>query len=74
MEGLDFVNDSFSTEIICLMIVERIWSKIRVYMDERHNKIDKQKEDERLDKIAEDLAEIKGKQKGFETMLKAKAG
>jgi len=72
MEGLDFVSDSCSTEIIGLMIVERIWSKVRAYLDERHDKIDKKQEDTRMDKIAEDLAEIKGKQKGFEAMLKAK--
>ena len=35
MEGLDLISDSYSAELIALMIVERIWSKVRAYLDER---------------------------------------
>jgi len=69
MNGFDLLPDSYSTEIIIVMIVERLWSKISAYIDARHEKVDKQKDDDRLDKLAEELAEIKGKQAGFQTMF-----
>jgi hypothetical protein len=70
MEGYDVISDSYSTEMLIVLIAERIWSKYSSWMDDRHRKIDKQKEDERLDQIAERLSEIKGKQEGFQDMFK----
>ena len=72
MEGYDIISDSYSTELIIVLVLERLWTKISAYISERHEKIDKQKEDDRLDQIAETLSEIKGKQKGFEVMLNRK--
>ena len=60
MEGYDIISDSYSTEIIVVMIAERMWSKISAYIDDRHSKVDKQKEDDRLDKIAERLSKLEG--------------
>ena len=59
--GFDFLSDSYSTEIIAIMVAERLWSKISAYIDARHMKVDKQKDDDRLDEIAERLARLEGK-------------
>ena len=69
MEGYDIISDSYSAELIIVLVLERLWTKISAYISDRHEKIDKQKEDDRLDKIAEALSEIKGKQEGFQTMF-----
>lgn len=69
MEGYDLVSDSYSMEILILLVVERIWGRISTFLQERHDKIDKQKEDARMDKIAENLSEIRGKQEGFQHMI-----
>ena len=60
MNGFDLLPDSYSTEIIIVMIAERMWSKISAYIDARHEKVDKQKDDDRLDKIAERLSKLEG--------------
>ena len=54
MEGLDYIPDSYSMEVIGLVIAERIWSKYRAYTEAKSN-------DKRIDKMAEDIANIKGK-------------
>ena len=54
MEGLDYIPDSYSMEVIGLVIAERIWSKYRAYTEAKAN-------DKRIDKMAEDIANIKGK-------------
>ena len=61
MEGYDVISDSYSTELIIVMVAERLWSKVSAYIDDRHQKVDKQKEDERLDDIAERMARLEGK-------------
>lgn len=38
MEGYDIISDSYSAEVISLMLLERIWSKVRAYLDEREIK------------------------------------
>ena len=35
MEGYDIISDSYSAEIISVMIVERLWSKVRNYLDRK---------------------------------------
>ena len=69
MEGYDLISDSYSMELMIVLVAERIWSRISTFMTERHDKLDKQKEDDRLDDIAEKLSEIKGKQDGFQQMF-----
>ena len=36
MEGYDILTDSYSSELIVVMIVERLWSKIKNYLDDKH--------------------------------------
>ena len=54
MEEMDLISDSYSMEVIGVLIVERIWGKISGYMDEKRL-------DKRLDKMGEDIARLKGK-------------
>ena len=35
MEGYDVLTDSYSAEVISLMLLERVWSRIRGYLDEK---------------------------------------
>ena len=35
MEGYDILTDSYSSELIVVMIVERLWSKIKNYLDDK---------------------------------------
>lgn len=72
METIDPISDSYSMELLIVLVVERIWGRISSFMDERHKKIDERKNDERLDAIAEKLAEIKGKQDMFSKHLAPK--
>lgn len=48
MEGYDIISDSYSAEVISLMILERIWSKIRSYLDEKATKKEETDLQERL--------------------------
>jgi len=56
MTDFNIIPDSYSSEIIILMVFERIWVKIRSYMDNKSL-------DDRLDKMSEDIAHIKGQLK-----------
>ena len=40
MEGYDIITDSYSAEVIALMLLERAWSKVRSYLDEKEIKKD----------------------------------
>ena len=35
MEGYDILTDSYSSELIVVMIVERLWSKVKNYLDDK---------------------------------------
>ena len=54
MESLDYISDSYSMEVIGLVIAERIWSKYQAYTEAKAN-------DKRIDRMAEDIARLKGK-------------
>ena len=54
MEGLDYVSDSYSMELLGVVIVERIWAKYQAYSEGKTM-------DKRIDKMAEDIARLKGK-------------
>ena len=54
MESLDYITDSYSMEVIGVVIVERIWSKYQAYSEGKTM-------DKRIDKMAEDIARLKGK-------------
>jgi hypothetical protein len=70
MEGYDIISDSYSQEMLIVLVAERIYTRIVSFWEERHKKIDEKKADDRLDQIAERLSEIKGKQEGFQEMFK----
>ena len=54
MESLDYITDSYSMEVIGVVIVERIWSKYQAYSEGKTM-------DKRIDRMAEDIARLKGK-------------
>jgi len=54
MEEYNFVGDVFSGEILILVVLERIWGKIRSWIEERAM-------DKRLDKMSETISYLKGK-------------
>ncbi len=35
---IDIIPDQFSSEVISVMVVERLWSKIKIYLDEKKAK------------------------------------
>ena len=54
MEGYDVIPDSYSAEVIAVMLVERIWSKIRSYLDDKA-------EVKKATKLEQRLAELESK-------------
>ena len=54
MEGYDVIPDSYSAEVIAVMLVERIWSKIRSYLDDKA-------EAKKATKLEQRLAELESK-------------
>jgi len=54
MEEYNFIGDIFSGEILLLVVAERIWGKIRGWIEERAM-------DKRLDKMSETISYLKGK-------------
>ena len=52
--GMDYVSDSYSMEILGVVIAERVWAKWHKYTEDKSN-------DKRMDKMAEDIARLKGK-------------
>ena len=54
MEGYDVIPDSYSAEVIAVMLVERIWSKIRSYLDDKT-------EAKKATKLEQRLAELESK-------------
>ena len=54
MEGFDLVTDSFSGELIGVVIVERIWSKISGWLEGKAL-------DKRIDKMSERIANLEGR-------------
>ena len=50
MEGYDVITDSYSAEVIAIMIVERMWSKVRKYFDA---KAEEKKETKLQNRLAE---------------------
>ena len=53
MEGLDLVSDSFSGELIGIVVLERIWSKISGWLEGKAL-------DKRIDKMSERIATLEG--------------
>jgi len=51
---VDIIPDIFSGELIALVILERIWSKVKAWLEERSL-------DKRLDKMSERIAHLEGK-------------
>ena len=56
MEGMDYISDSYSMEIIIGLIAERMWSKVASYLDDK-------KKDERMDDFGERISKMEGYQK-----------
>ena len=54
MEGYDLISDSYSMEILAVLIVERVWGKIHSYLEDKAL-------DKRLDKMSERIAKLEGK-------------
>ena len=51
MEGYDVLTDSYSAEVISLMLLERVWTKVRGYLDDK----DVTKQESRLEKRLSDM-------------------
>jgi len=54
MEGIDFIPDFLSGEFIGLLALERVWSKVKGWLEEKSL-------DKRLDKMGERIARLEGK-------------
>lgn len=54
MEEYNFIGDMFSGEILLLVVAERIWGKIRGWIEGRSL-------DKRLDEMSENISYLKGK-------------
>jgi hypothetical protein len=54
MEGIDFIPDFLSDGFIGLLALERVWSKIKAWLEEKAL-------DKRLDKMGERIANLEGK-------------
>jgi len=54
MEEYNFIGDIFSGEILILVVLERIWGKIRGWIEGREK-------DKRLDEMSETISYLKGK-------------
>ena len=67
--GLDLITDSYSMEVLGVVIAERLWSKYAIYQKDRDKARQKLDEDKRIDSIDRKLAEMKGKQDTFEKLL-----
>ena len=57
----DYISDSFASEAAILIAVERLWSRVRGYFDEKAAKKHETDLDKRLDKMNEQLAILRGK-------------
>ena len=53
MEGYDIISDSLSGEIIGVVVLERIWSKISGWLEGKAM-------DKRLDTMSERIAKLEG--------------
>ncbi len=51
MEEYDIITDSYSAEIIAIMILERMWAKVHNYMESK----EKKREDKHTEKRLNDL-------------------
>ena len=51
MEGYDIISDSYSAEVISLMLLERAWSKISTYLDAKTVKKEEAELQERLSQL-----------------------
>ena len=56
MEGYDVISDSYSAEVISLMILERMWSKVSKYLDNKSTKKNETKLEQRLAEMEKKIA------------------
>ena len=56
MEGYDVISDSYSAEVISLMILERMWSKVSKYLDNKSTKKNDIKLEQRLADMEKKIA------------------
>lgn len=55
MEEYDIITDSYSAEVISLMLLERAWSKYRGYMEAKDIKKDEKALQDRLAKMDKEI-------------------
>ncbi len=53
---IDIITDSYSAEVISLMLLERAWSKVRRYLDAKAMKHEGEDMEKRISKMETDIA------------------
>ena len=51
MEEYDILTDSYSAEIIAIMILERMWAKVHNYMESKEKKREDKHTEKRLNEL-----------------------
>jgi len=52
----NIIPDQFSSEVISLMVMERLWTKVKRHLDNKAQKKEEDEMEKRLSKIEKDLA------------------